>query len=80
MANSKSYGIGISDDRLNGIPHPDDLREVPIHDERKVKLGSRLKKGLSFSCLYDFVDNFNRLIGGNKYRLLAHVRYNTQRL
>ena len=72
--------MGMSDDRLNGIPHPDDLREVPIQDERKVKRGSRLKERRSFSYLYAFMENWNHLIGGNKYRLLAHVRYNTQRL
>ncbi|MBU2807239.1 plasmid pRiA4b ORF-3 family protein [Acidithiobacillus ferrooxidans F221] len=54
------------DGRHYGIPHPDDLREVPVQDERKVKLGSLLKKGLSFSYLYDFGDSWNHLIGVKK--------------
>ena len=51
------------DGRHYGIAHPDDLREEPIQDERKAKPGSLLKKGLSFSYLYDFGDSWNHLIG-----------------
>ena len=54
------------DGRHYGIPPPDDLREEPIQDERKAKLGSLLKKGLSFSYLYDFGDSWNHLIGVKK--------------
>ncbi|MEY2341630.1 plasmid pRiA4b ORF-3 family protein [Acidithiobacillus sp. IBUN Pt1247-S3] len=41
-----------------GLPDPEDMRDVPVIDERKQKLGDLLEPHLEFSYIYDFGDDW----------------------
>ena len=46
-----------------GIPHEEDLPELPLVDERNIRLDRILKPGLTFEYQYDFGDSWIHTVG-----------------